>query len=109
MARPLRIENEDACYHVMDRGNGRQRVFHGDDDHGLFLDKLVRPVETFRVWLRAFCLMANHFHPYMGTPEADLSRSTPCGVRGWNGPFAPGKGAMMLVRRCDPTPRPDPS
>ncbi len=86
MARPLRIEYEGACYHVMNRGNGRQRVFHGDDDDGLFLDKLARPVETFRVSLRPFCLMPNHFRLYLATPEANLSRSTPCAVRGWKGP-----------------------
>ena len=42
-ARPLRIEYEGAGYHVMDGGNGR-RVFDGDEDYGLFLDKLARPV-----------------------------------------------------------------
>jgi len=74
MARPLRIEYEGACYHVMNRGNGRQRVFHGDDDYGLFLDKLARSVETFRVSVRAWCLMPNHFHLYLATPAANLSR-----------------------------------
>ncbi len=68
------------------RGNGRQRVFHGDDDYGLFLEKLARSVETFGVSVRALCLMPNHFHLYLATPEASLSRSTPCAVRGWNGP-----------------------
>ena len=102
MARPLRIEYEGTWYHVMNRGNGR-RVFHRDDS-GLFLAKLARPVETFRVSLRAFCLMPNHFHLYIATPEANLSRFTPCAVRGWTGPFAPGKRAMMLVSRCDPDP-----
>lgn len=53
MARPLRIEYEGACHHVMNRGNARRRVFHGDDDYALFLDKLGRAVETFRVSLRA--------------------------------------------------------
>ncbi len=53
MARPLRIEYEGACYHVMNRGNGRQRVFHGDDGYGLFLEKLARLVETFGVSLDA--------------------------------------------------------
>ena len=62
MARPLRIEYESACYHVMNRGNGR-RVFHGDDDYGLFLEKLARPVETFRLSLRAFTSTSGLFCP----------------------------------------------
>ena len=103
MARPLGIEYEGACYHLMNWGNGR-RVFHGHDGYGLFLEKLVRPVETFRVSLRAFCLMPNHSPLYLATPEAHLSPFTPCAVRGWNGPFAPGKRAMMLASRCDPEP-----
>ncbi len=81
MARPLRIEYEGACYHVTDRGNGRQRVFHGDEDYGLFLEKLARSVETLRVSVRAFCLMPDHFHLNMATPEANLSRFTPLRVR----------------------------
>ena len=65
---------------------------------------LARPRETLRVSLRAFCRTPNRFHPYIPTPEANVSRFTPCAGawRGWSGPFAPGKGAMMLVRRCDP-------
>ena len=73
MARPLRIEYEGASYHVMNRGNARRRVFHGDDGYALFVDKLGRAGETFRVLLRAFCLMASHFHLCLATPEADLA------------------------------------
>ena len=101
MARPLRIQYEGACYHVMNRGNGR-RAFHGDDDSGLFLEKLARPVRTVRVSLRASRLMPNHSRLYIATPETSLSRFTPCAIRGWNGPSAPGERAMMLVSGCDP-------
>ena len=101
MAGPLRIEYEGACHRAMNWGIGR-RVFHGDEDYGLLLEKLARSVETFRVWLWAFCLMPNHFDLYIAAPEANLSRFTPCAMRGWNGPFAPGKRARMRVSRCDP-------
>ncbi len=53
MARPLRVEYEGACCHVRNPGNG-PRVFHGDDNYGLFLEKLARSVETFRVSLDAW-------------------------------------------------------
>ena len=39
MARPLRIEHEGACYDVMNRGKGGQRVFRGGDGYGLFLGR----------------------------------------------------------------------
>lgn len=32
MSRPLRIEYEDACYHVMNRGNQRRQVFYSDGE-----------------------------------------------------------------------------
>ncbi len=53
MARPLRIEYQGACGHVMNRGNG-PRVFYAADDYGLFLEKLARPVEIFGVSLDAW-------------------------------------------------------
>ena len=74
MARPLRIEYGGAHYHVMNRGNARQRVFRCDGDHELLLDKLGSAVEAFRVSLLAYCLMPNHFHLYLATPEGNLSR-----------------------------------
>ncbi len=40
MARPLRIEYEGACYHVMNRGNARETVFREKGDYQLFLKKL---------------------------------------------------------------------
>ena len=40
MARPLRIHYKDAYYHVMNRGRGRQRIFHHTADYQAFLDTL---------------------------------------------------------------------
>ncbi len=33
MPRPIRIQYENAYYHVMNRGRGRQTIFHGDGDY----------------------------------------------------------------------------
>jgi hypothetical protein len=44
MARPLRVEFPDAIYHVMARGNGRQAIFHGDDDYRRLTDGLATTV-----------------------------------------------------------------
>ena len=73
MARPLRIEFDGALYHVMSRGNGRQRIVLDDGDRLRRLDWLRRTVETYRWRLHAFALMNNHEHLFVETPEANLS------------------------------------
>ena len=40
MARPLRIQYENAYYHVNCRGNARQIIFSSDTDRSVFLDLL---------------------------------------------------------------------
>jgi putative transposase len=72
MARPLRIQYENACYHVTCRGNGRQQIFLADFDRTKFLELLARSVETYQVRLIAFVLMTNHFHLVVKTPHANL-------------------------------------
>jgi putative transposase len=37
MSRPIRINFENAYYHVMNRGRGHQTIFHGDDYYQSFL------------------------------------------------------------------------
>lgn len=74
MARPLRVEFPDACYHVMCRGNFRFPVLREAGDRELLLERLVKFAEVFRVRIRAYCLMVNHFHVYVQTEEANLGR-----------------------------------
>jgi REP-associated tyrosine transposase len=74
MARPLRIEYPNACYHVMNRGDNRRIIFEKDDDYRLFLDRLANFSEIYNVQIIAYCLMPNHFHLYIKTPEGNLSR-----------------------------------
>jgi len=75
MARPWRIEFEDAVYHVTSRGNNRQTIFLDDDDRGFFLICLSRACQRFELDLLAFCLMSNHFHLFLRTPRANLSKA----------------------------------
>jgi putative transposase len=49
-------------YHVLNRGNGRLRVFHKPGDYQAFLDLLVLGKERANVELFGFCLMPNHWH-----------------------------------------------
>ena len=75
MARPLRIEFPGALYHVTARGNARQDIFLDDEDRQQFLAVLARVVSRFHLLLHAYCLMDNHFHLVVETPEANLSKA----------------------------------
>jgi REP element-mobilizing transposase RayT len=81
MARPLRIEYPGALYHVTSRGNARAKIFLDDSDHRAFLDVLGFVVKRFNWLCHAYCLMGNHYHLLIETPDANLSR----GMRQLNG------------------------
>jgi REP element-mobilizing transposase RayT len=83
MARPLRIEYEGALYHVTSRGNAQQAIFLDDADRTAFLEVLTDVVERFGWLCHAYCLMTNHYHLLIETPEANLSR----GMRQLNGVY----------------------
>ena len=72
MSRPLRIQYENACYHITCRGNARQNIFLSDTDRKRFLDILSRSLEVYQVHLYTFVLMPNHFHMVVRTPQANL-------------------------------------
>lgn len=74
MARPVRVEYAGALYHVMNRGNRRERVFRTAADHRLFLDRLAVFAGQFRVDVLCYCIMPNHFHLFIRTAEPNLSR-----------------------------------
>ncbi len=83
MARPLRIEFAGAVYHVTARGDRRQAIFKDDEDRQRFLAILARTI-ALRKWIcHAYCLMGNHYHLLIETPEPDLSK----GMRSLNGEY----------------------
>jgi len=81
MARPLRIEFPGAVYHVTSRGNAKQAIFVDDEDRASFLDFLSMVVERFTWLCHAYCLMGNHYHLLIETPNGNLSK----GMRELNG------------------------
>lgn len=81
MARPLRVEYDGAIYHVTSRGNAREDIFDGDQDRNLFLYILAKVVNRFNWLCHAYCLMDNHYHLVIETPEGNLSQ----GMRQLNG------------------------
>jgi len=75
MSRPLRIEYPDAWYHIMNRGRRYEAIFENKNDYSIFLDLLQETIEIFHIKVSAFCLMQNHYHLLIQTPEANISRS----------------------------------
>lgn len=75
MPRPLRIEYEDAWYHVMNRGANHQLIFYNNNHRDIFLSLLCQIKDKFHVETHAYCLMDNHYHLLLHTPIANLGRS----------------------------------
>jgi putative transposase len=75
MPRPLRIEFEDAWYHVMNRGAGYQPIYQTERHRELFLTILGEASILFGIEIHAYCLMDNHYHLLIKTPRANLSRA----------------------------------
>ena len=73
MSRPLRLQLPGGIYHVTARGNARHAIFEDDDDCAGFLIVLASTVARYRVLCHAYCLMGNHYHLLLETPEANLS------------------------------------
>ena len=74
MARQLRVEFENAFYHVTSRGNQRDKIFYDAADRERFLEILSRTKERYGFLLHAYALMDNHYHLLMETPKANLSQ-----------------------------------
>ena len=74
MARPLRIEYDGAVYHVTSRGNEKRPIYKDDKDCLTFLN-ILQQVNTRYNWLcHAYCLMNNHYHLVIETPDGNLSK-----------------------------------
>jgi REP element-mobilizing transposase RayT len=74
MPRPTRIEYPNAFYHIMNRGRGRQNIFHSHKYFLSFLDCLFEVNQRFGAVIHAYCLMTNHYHLILETPHGNLSR-----------------------------------
>jgi REP element-mobilizing transposase RayT len=83
MARPLRIEFSGAIYHVTSRGNAREDIWLDDTDRAMFLGVLAKVISRFDWRCHAYCLMDNHYHLLIETPEPNLSK----GMRQLNGVY----------------------
>jgi putative transposase len=73
MSKPLRIEFPSALYHLGLRGNGRDNIYLTDDYRALFLSVLEQVCERFSWECHSYCLMTNHYHLMIETPDGNLS------------------------------------
>lgn len=83
MARPLRIEYPGAVYHITSRGNEKKAVFKDDSDRAVFLKILAQVNKRYNWICHAYCLMDNHYHLLIETPDGNLS----IGMRQLNGVY----------------------
>ena len=72
MPRKLRIEYPGAMYHVMSRGDRREKIFLDDVDRQDFIKTLAEARQKTGWQVHAYCLMPNHYHLVLETPEPNL-------------------------------------
>ncbi len=68
------MEYPGAWYHAMNRGRRRESISLGSDDYQRFLQVLEEGSLMWNVRVAAFCLMPNHYHLLLQTPDGNLSR-----------------------------------
>ena len=75
MSRPLRIQYPGAWYHVMNRGRRGERIFEDKTDYKAFIEVIKESAEIWTLTIAAYCLMPNHYHLLIQTPDANISRA----------------------------------
>jgi putative transposase len=84
MPRRPRLQFHGAIYHVNTVGNRRVPIFLSDADYELFLVQLERVVKRFGWKVYAYCLMPDHYHLLVETPEPNIA----AGMQMLNGGYA---------------------
>ncbi len=84
MGRPLRLEFPGALYHVTSRGDRQEDIYETEDDRLLFLVVFGEVCKSYNWICHGYCLMTNHYHLLMETPDANLSQ----GMRQLNGVYS---------------------
>jgi len=74
MSRPLRISYPGAWYHIMNRGRRKERIFLTQADYEAFVIVLKETAKMWNLKISAYCLMPNHYHLLVHTPDGNISR-----------------------------------
>ena len=72
MPRTARTLADNQIYHIINRGNRREAVFHDNYDYEKFLKLLIESKEKYAIKIYAYCLMPNHFHLVIYTKYANF-------------------------------------
>jgi REP-associated tyrosine transposase len=75
MSRPIRIAYPDAWYHVMNRGRRAEDIYLDKLDYKAFVELLQEAIEAWNIRIAAYCLMPNHYHMLVQTPDGNISRA----------------------------------
>ena len=105
MSRPLRIEYPGAVYHITSRGNEKKPVFKDDTDRQNFLNTIQHVKKRYNWICHAYCLMTNHYHILVETPED--RPSLPGQVQGHSHPEGQPPSGGLPVRRSESRTRKD--
>lgn len=74
MPRLRRISKGNVVYHVLNRANGRLRIFKKNGDFAAFEQIIAEGLERFDMRLCGYCIMGNHWHLVLWPREdGDLS------------------------------------
>ena len=111
MGRPRRQFEAWGVYHLGSRGSNRTPIFRFDGDRVAFLDRVARVVSRYELHWVAYCLMGNHYHAIVQTPDGRLSSA----MRDLNGGFSRlcrslyGRDAHLFKNRfwCEPIDTPE--
>ena len=84
MSRPPRRQAPNGLYHVTSRGNRGEPIFLCSVEFRRFLAILEQATKRFGWRFLAYCLMRNHYHLVVRTPEPNISQ----GMHYLNGTYA---------------------
>jgi putative transposase len=73
MSRQARIRIPDGVYHVTTHGDGDMMIFDGPSEKWRLLDLLADTAKELDWAMYAWCVMGNHYHFLLKTPEDNLS------------------------------------
>ncbi len=66
------ISFEPGYYHIYNRGNDKNNIFHNPKDYGFFINVLNYNRRVCRVNIVCYCLMPNHFHLFIRADENSM-------------------------------------
>ncbi|MDD5496776.1 MAG: transposase [Candidatus Omnitrophica bacterium] len=62
---------DNFIYHVLNRGNNKQKIFHKEYDYKAFINLMREAKKIYPMKIFAYCLMPNHFHLILMPTQAE--------------------------------------